>query len=93
MTETSAAAGMWPAKTHTPPRPLPEEPMNPHPTSLSSDSASRPSFRVICAWCDQSIDHEPPASGLSADSHGICPPCARRHFGVILESVFVEHAA
>jgi len=27
----------------------------------------------ICAWCQRVLEHD--ASGLTADSHGICPPC------------------
>jgi len=67
--------------------------MNLYLTSTPSDSGSRPAFRVICAWCDQTIARDEQLSGLTADSHGICPPCARRHFGVNLESVVCECAA
>jgi len=51
-------------------------------------SGSRPAFRVVCAWCEQSIEQaKPVGASLSGTSHGICAPCARRHFGVDLEAV------
>jgi len=54
------------------------------PCSLNS---SRPVFRVLCAWCDQPIEQARRDAGLSGTSHGICAPCARRHFGIDLESL------
>jgi hypothetical protein len=57
---------------------------NPPPTAIAS---SRPAFRVICAWCEQPIESAKPATGLTMTSHGICAPCARRHFGLDLESM------
>lgn len=48
---------------------------------------SRPVFRVVCAWCKQSIDGVPPPAGLTGDTHGICQPCARQHFGIELRPV------
>jgi hypothetical protein len=47
----------------------------------------RPAFRVVCAWCEQPLKSAKPATGLTATSHGICAPCARRHFGLDLESL------
>jgi hypothetical protein len=55
--------------------------------SLPNSSARRPAFRVICAWCQQDIEGTQPAENLTGDSHGICAPCARRHFGCELELV------
>jgi hypothetical protein len=58
-------------------------------------AGSRPAFRILCAWCEQVIDKAQPAAGLSGASHGICLPCARRHFGLDLESLTDDsvHAA
>ena len=33
--------------------------------------------RMICAWCDADLG----PSDTELDSHGICEPCRRRHFG------------
>jgi len=50
--------------------------------------ASRPVFRVLCAWCEQPIEQaRPVAASLTGTSHGICTPCAQRHFGLDLESL------
>jgi hypothetical protein len=58
------------------------------PIPQCSPSSQRPAFRVVCAWCEQPIEGTTPdASTLTGTSHGICPPCARRHFGLDLESL------
>ncbi|MDR3404627.1 MAG: hypothetical protein P4L99_19145 [Chthoniobacter sp.] len=55
-------------------------------TSQHPLPASRPVFRVVCAWCEQAIEQaKPAAASLSGTSHGICAPCARQHFGLDLE--------
>jgi hypothetical protein len=51
---------------------------------------SRPVFRVLCAWCEQPIPQAHSTATLSGTSHGICQPCARRHFGLELESLVVS---
>jgi hypothetical protein len=62
-------------------------PMNMIATQLPQCSrpASRPAFRVLCAWCEQPIEQATARERLTGNSHGICVPCARRYFGVELE--------
>lgn len=60
--------------------------MNARQTPSYSRDSSRPVFRVLCAWCDQPIEQARRDAGLSGNSHGICASCARRHFGLDLES-------
>jgi hypothetical protein len=58
------------------------------PLSQSSFPPGRPAIRVLCAWCDQDIPQTKPAAApLTATSHGICKPCALRHFGFELETM------
>jgi hypothetical protein len=52
-----------------------------------ASTSSRPVFRVLCAWCEQLLESATPAAGLTGTSHGICAPCALRHFGLDLESL------
>jgi hypothetical protein len=61
--------------------------MNAMPNLESSRVRSRPAFRVLCAWCEQTIECAKPSTGLTGTSHGICAPCARRHFGLDLVSL------
>jgi hypothetical protein len=56
-------------------------------TPATAANNSRPVFRVLCAWCDQPIEQARRDATLSGTSHGICVPCARRHFGLDLESL------
>ncbi len=72
---------------------MPDETMNTHPNHPRPETNPRPAFRVLCAWCDSTIESARPATGLTADSHGICGPCARRHFGFDLEAGWGERAA
>jgi hypothetical protein len=61
------------------------------PIQPESSVASRPAFRVLCAWCEQTIERKSSADGsLTGNSHGICVPCAWQHFGVDLESIAEE---
>ncbi|HSH69485.1 MAG TPA: hypothetical protein VK997_06180 [Deferrisomatales bacterium] len=39
---------------------------------------------VICAWCGTSLGAKPGGEGVS---HGICPPCARRHLFPFIEAL------
>jgi hypothetical protein len=67
--------------------------MNTFPTSLPTLKVRRPAFRVICAWCQQDIRSVHPDEQLTADSHGICPPCARRYFEIDIERALAIRAA
>ncbi|EDY16198.1 hypothetical protein CfE428DRAFT_6302 [Chthoniobacter flavus Ellin428] len=61
------------------------------PIQPKSSVHSRPSFRMLCAWCEQTIErNNPPAGPLMGNSHGICAPCARQHFGLDLEAIAAE---
>ncbi len=53
---------------------------------------TRPVFRVLCAWCEEPIRQSRPSPTLSGTSHGICVPCARRHFGLELDQILVSEA-
>jgi hypothetical protein len=44
----------------------------------------RPEFRVVCAWCEEELRPAPPGGKAAATSHGICPSCAARYFGLAL---------
>ena len=47
-----------------------------------------------CAWCDTKMGEKAPLDDVSV-SHGICPPCAKRHFGIsdeVIERSRVEIA-
>lgn len=58
------------------------------PTQPKSSVNTRPAFRMLCAWCEQTIEPKTPVIGsLTGDSHGICVPCARLHFGLDLAAI------
>jgi hypothetical protein len=67
-------------------------PMNANSNAPQNDASSdrRPGFRVLCAWCEQLLEPATSTAGLTGTSHGICAPCALRHFGLDLESLDVE---
>jgi hypothetical protein len=56
----------------------------------TASASSRPVFRVLCAWCEQLLEPATTTAGLTGTSHGICSPCALRHFGLDLEALDVE---
>lgn len=44
----------------------------------------RPVLRVQCAWCGGVIEEKAGDGHEPGVSHGICPPCAQRFFGITL---------
>ena len=58
------------------------------PTPTRSFPQPRPAFRVVCAWCEQDMPESRTSQPLTGTSHGICPSCALRHFGVRLTEPF-----
>jgi hypothetical protein len=51
-------------------------------------------IHVVCAWCGAALGEKPCASSEDgATSHGICPACAERQFGVdVTAESFAAHS-
>ena len=48
------------------------------------DPSDHEPFHVVCAWCKGTLPRRAREDALDGVSHGICRPCASRHFGVEL---------
>ena len=46
----------------------------------TSETEGESPLRVVCAWCGKVLEQGEPKGGRV--SGGICPPCAKKHFGL-----------